>query len=78
MHTWISAAWPGLPGRSFQVPSDWMGSLCEGPSSGLSTDELWGLSLDFGWASQEQSETGPEATPLLFWLFASGHYPAGR
>lgn len=37
--------------------------------SSLFTDVL----LDFGYATQEHSETCPEATPALSWLYTSGH-----
>ena len=65
-------------GRSSQVPSDWMARVCELSFSGLSTDGLWGLSLGFGWASQGQSETCPEATLALSWLSSSGYCRAER
>ena len=72
LHTWIWAVYPTLLDRSSQAPSDCMGSVYELPSSGLSADAIWGLTLGFGWATQGHSETCPEATPALSWLYAHG------
>ena len=85
--TWVSlyklctpgfGRFPILPIRSSQDSSDWLGNVCDLPSSGLSTDVLWGLSLGFSWTTQRQSEICPEATPPLSWQYASGHRCAKR
>lgn len=56
LHNWILALCPIFPGRSFQALSDYIGTICELTSSGLSTFLLEGLSLDFGRYTQGQSD----------------------
>lgn len=63
------------PDRSSQAQaSDWMGNVCE-----LSCQvSQQGLNLDFGRATQIQSETRPEVTSMLLWLFTLGQCHAER
>lgn len=69
-HILIWEAYPILPDKSWQAPSDWMRSVCELSFSGVSTDVLW------IWLGH--SGTCPEATLALPWLFALNHYRAKR
>lgn len=62
-----------LPTHPPQVSSDWIGVICELPPSGVSIRILWGLSGDFRWITQRQTDTCPEAIPVLSWLYASVH-----
>lgn len=52
LHTWIWAVYSILRGRFNQAPSDLTPSVFDLPSSSLSTDVRWGLSLGFGWEIQ--------------------------
>uniref|UniRef100_A0A674C960 Oxysterol-binding protein n=1 Tax=Salmo trutta TaxID=8032 RepID=A0A674C960_SALTR len=66
----VSEFSPILLCRSSHALSGWMGSVAAQLFSGLSRDVRSGLSPGSGWATQEHSETCPEATPALSWLCA--------
>ncbi|XP_028988586.1 uncharacterized protein si:ch211-188c16.1 isoform X2 [Betta splendens] len=61
--------------RLSQALSDWMGGICELPSSDLSTNILWSLNLGFDWGTLGQSVTFPGAAPVLSRLYVSGRCP---
>lgn len=51
---------------------------CKQSSSGLCTDALWDFSLQFCWATQRHSDTWPEVTLDLSWLYTLAHGHAER
>lgn len=55
-----------------------MESITDLPSSGLFTVIFWGLNLGFCLATQGHSETFPDHTLALSWLYVSGHCHAER
>lgn len=66
-HTWIQAVFFIPFHRSFQALLDWMGSLFELLSSGLTTDIIWGVRLGFRWIFQGQGVTCPGC--VLWFVF---------
>ena len=69
-HPGIWGVSPILLCRSSQAISGYMDTIAAQLFSGLSRDVRSGLKTGSGWATQGHSETCPEVTPALSWLWA--------